>query len=110
MHAAFLQVFDDIKQMADRSCQPVQAYDNKNVAGSEIDEKPSQHRSRAGCAGPLLVMDTSAACRPQLIDLCVVELIVRRNARVSEQPLWRWGRAEVCSFCQGFCAFQKLYR
>ena len=110
MHAALLQVFDDIKQMANRSCQPVQAYDDKNVASSEIGEKPSQHWSRTGCAGPLFVMDTLAACRPQRVDLCVIELIVRRNTRVSDQPFWWWGGAEVCSFCQGFCAFRKLYK
>lgn len=77
MHAALLQAFDDIKQMADRSGQPVQAYDDKNITSSEIHQKPGQHRSRAGCAGPLLVMDTLAACRPQRVDLRVVELIVR---------------------------------
>ena len=39
----------------------------------------------------MLLVDAVAAGRPQLIDLCVVELIVCRNARVSDQPLW-WGR------------------
>lgn len=76
MHAALFQVFDDIKQMTGRSGQPVQTYDDENVADGKVFEKLCQYGSCAGCAGFVLLLDTVAACRPQLVDLRVIELIV----------------------------------
>ncbi|AOF93981.1 hypothetical protein BSY16_4333 (plasmid) [Sinorhizobium sp. RAC02] len=77
MNAALFQIFDDFKQMADRSCQPVETYDDESVAEGKVFEKLSQHRSCAGCAGFVLLQDTVAASRPQFVDLRIVERIVR---------------------------------
>lgn len=84
-----LEVFDDGKQVANGACQPVQTDDDEHVARDKFPYKLGQDRPGPGCAGSRAPEDAVATSRSQLADLGVVQLLVRRHTRISDEPLRR---------------------
>ena len=87
MDAPSLEIFDDVEQMADRSGEAIEANDDEHFAGAEIFQQLRKDRSCARRTGSELLMNTVAASCPQFVNLRVVELIVGRNAGISDQSL-----------------------
>ncbi len=81
MHAALLQLLDDLEQMADRSGEAVETHDDEDIAGGDLAQQLCQHRAGARGAGSVLLMDDTAAGGLQFVDLGVVGLILGRNMR-----------------------------
>ncbi len=81
MHAALLQLLDDLEQMADRSGEAVETHDDEDIAGGDLAQQLCQHRAGARSAGSVLLMDDTAAGGLQFVDLGVVGLILGRNMR-----------------------------
>ncbi len=101
MHASLLEVFDDVKQMADRASQAVQTDYDEHVTGGKILQQFSQDRPCARRAGTMFLMYPLAARSSKRVHLSVMHLVVGRNASITDQSSGQGGGTATRSFCHG---------
>lgn len=84
MHPTMFKIPDYLQQMAHGAGQPIETQDDEDVSRCELAQQFGQDRPSARNAGAMLLIDPIAAGPPQLVQLGIVGLVIRRHAGVTD--------------------------
>ena len=87
-----LQRLDNLKEVAYRARQTVEAHHYEDITWLHFSDEPRQNWPGSARARPVLLVDLSTPGSAQLVKLGIVRLVLGRNACIADEASFREGR------------------